>query len=95
MATILQSMMRGRHSAVTDPNLKVQVGTGMLYISYPCRTSNVQYNIATPNGKVAIKGDFDNEADDNNIDISRLNSGNYTLYIIDGADLIKYPFSIK
>lgn len=95
MLEILKNMVRGRHSAITDPNLHVQIESGTLTLSYPSRTNAVIFDVSNANGQIVIKGNLDLEKESNQIDISALRNGPYTLYLIDGSELIKYPFTIN
>lgn len=92
MLDILKDMMRGRHSAVTDPSLKVRTEGGVMYIFYTAKSGMLIYDISNPNGQVMLKGELNAEQAENTIDVTSLRKGNYTLYLIDGSDLVKYPF---
>lgn len=93
MKEIYRDMLRGRHSAVTDPSLKVRIEKGRLWIAYPSKTNSVIFDISNANGQVLLKGELDSETEENELDISGLRNGNYMLYLIDGSELIKFPFT--
>jgi len=68
-----------------------QVSTTNLTISYECQTDRVLYSIADFGGHLLKRGSC-HDVKDNTIDISDLPKGNYTMCIIDGAELIKERF---
>lgn len=68
-----------------------EVSNTNLTISYTCQTDRVLYSIADFGGHLLKRGSCQ-DFKDNTIDISDLPKGNYTVCIIDGAELIKERF---
>jgi hypothetical protein len=88
-----KDIFRTKLTPVTEHNLSVAVKDAEMIVRYDIKTWRALYDISDINGRILLKGELN--AEETTIALNDLKPATYILWIVDGADLLKYNFTIK
>jgi len=86
-------LLRGRLSARKDPELRVEIMEQTMQVFYTPKSGSLMFDITDHDGRMMLKGFCDPAQNVHQVILENLKKGNYVLWLIDGADLIKYNFN--
>ncbi|MFZ5552658.1 MAG: hypothetical protein ACOZCO_06055 [Bacteroidota bacterium] len=82
-----------QRTGIISPDLKVIVGKSELTVTYQPKTWRALYDLCDFSGNIIKKGELENLT--SAINISELKNGSYSLWVVDGADLLKFNFTVN
>lgn len=88
-----KDIIRSKFSPNTEHDLVVELKEKDLLVKYSIKTWRALYDVSDINGRIILKGELNPES--TTISLDSLKTGTYILWIVDGADLLKYNFSLK
>jgi hypothetical protein len=86
-------LLRGRLSARKDPELRIEIMEKTMQVFYTPKSGSLMFDITDHDGRMMLKGFCDPSKQVHQVILENLKKGNYVLWLIDGADLIKYNFN--
>lgn len=95
MSDIKKDFLQGRNVAAGSSELKLDVVGKVLSLSYHSKTWRSMYDISDISGRVLKTGEILQNEPNLVFNLSDFKSGNYVLWIVDGADLIKMNFILN
>jgi len=78
---------------IISPDLKVVVGSNSLTVTYHPKSWKALYDLCDFSGNIISKGELEKET--SCIDITKLKNGSYSLWVVDGTDLLKFNFTVN
>ena len=82
-----------KRTGIISPDLKVAVNSNALTVTYTPKTWRALYDLCDFSGNIIKKGELEEVTSD--IDITKLKNGTYSLWVVDGADLLKFNFTVN
>lgn len=92
MSDIKKDFLQGRKANTNSPDLKIQVDGKTLTLNYQSKTWRSMFDISDINGRILKTGEITQNESKLVFNLSDFKAGNYSLWIVDGADLIKMNF---
>lgn len=92
MSEIKKDFLQGRTLKATDPEFTIKVNGKNVSFNYFSKTWRSMFDISDVNGRILKRGEIAQEQSEYQLNLSDFKSGNYVLWIVDGADLLKMNF---
>lgn len=78
---------------IISPDLKVIVSSNTLSVTYSPKSWKALYDLCDFSGNIISKGELGEVTSE--IDITKLKNGSYSLWVVDGAELLKFNFTVN
>lgn len=89
-----KDIIKSKLNSPTEHDLVVDLKGTDLVVQYTIKTWRALYDISDINGRILLKGELETSGS-TAISLSKLKPNNYILWVVDGADLLKYNFALK